>query len=61
VQIFGEPGLEKSSIAALVHFGGPSRALSMASLDAARLDINGGELFGRGSKPGLLDLLREQV
>ena len=31
----------------------------MASLNAGRLDINGSELFGRGAKQGVLDLLRE--
>ncbi len=54
--IFGEPGLEKSNIAALVHFGGPSRGLGpMAALDCAALD--GAELFGRGDKAGLLELV----
>lgn len=56
--IFGEPGLEKSNIAALVHFGGPGRGSGpMAALDCAALDGSGADLFGRGDKAGLLELV----
>lgn len=58
VLIFGEPGLEKSNIAALVHFGGPGRGSGpMAALDCAALDGSGADLFGRGDKAGLLELV----
>ncbi|KXZ56033.1 hypothetical protein GPECTOR_2g1585 [Gonium pectorale] len=59
VLIFGEPGLEKTNVAALIHFGGPSRTTPMAHLDCSRLDASGVELFGRGDKAGLLEALGE--
>ncbi|GFR44902.1 hypothetical protein Agub_g6247, partial [Astrephomene gubernaculifera] len=55
VLIFGEPGLEKPNVAALIHFGGPCRTTPMAALDCARLDWTGLELFGRGEKAGLVE------
>ena len=58
--LLGEPGLEKDSLAALVHFEGPGRDLPMVQLQGERMDARGGELFGRGNKPGLLTLLEEQ-
>ncbi|EFJ50727.1 nitrogen assimilation regulatory protein [Volvox carteri f. nagariensis] len=59
VLIFGEPGLQKSNLATLIHFGGPSRTTPMAYLDCARLDALGAELFGRGEKAGLVELVEE--
>lgn len=58
VMIFGEPGLEKSNLAALVHFGSPQRNLPMVKLDCSRMDPAGAELFGRGQRPGVLSWLR---
>ncbi|GIL70179.1 hypothetical protein Vretifemale_1031, partial [Volvox reticuliferus] len=55
--LFGEPGLQKSDLATLIHFGGPSRTTPMAYLDCARMDSFGTELFGRGEKAGLIELL----
>ncbi len=60
VLIFGEPGLQKDRVAALVHFDGPQRKRPMVRLDAERLDVAGADLFGRGDKPGLLALLEQQ-
>ncbi len=36
--LFGEPGLQKSNLATLVHFSGKLRTEPMVSLDCARLD-----------------------
>ncbi|GAX80436.1 hypothetical protein CEUSTIGMA_g7875.t1, partial [Chlamydomonas eustigma] len=60
VLIFGERGLEKANTAALIHFGSFYRKKPMVAVNADRLDARGVELFGRGDKPGLLDLLQEQ-
>ncbi|PNH01184.1 Nif-specific regulatory protein [Tetrabaena socialis] len=57
VLVFGEPGLQKSNVAALVHFGGRSRATPMAALDCSRMDSAGSELFGRGDRAGLVESL----
>ena len=57
VMVFGESGLEKSNIAALVHFSGPGRSTNLAALDCARLDWSGAELFGRGDKEGIVEAI----
>ncbi|KAK9840246.1 hypothetical protein WJX74_006102 [Apatococcus lobatus] len=57
VLIFGEPGLEKDTIASLIHFGSPARREAMVRLDCARPDGGLAELFGRGKKKGLLHWL----
>jgi transcriptional regulator with AAA-type ATPase domain/NAD-dependent dihydropyrimidine dehydrogenase PreA subunit len=55
VIIFGEPGLEKDNIAALIHFGSPRRHEPVIQLNCNTLQASGAELFGRGgSTPGLL-------
>ena len=53
--IFGEPGLEKDNIAAQIHFRS-SKHLEwpISRFDCAKLDSYGSQLFGRGSKQGLL-------
>lgn len=53
--IFGEPGLEKDNIAAQIHYRS-SKHLEwpMLRFDCAKLDSQGSQLFGRGSKQGLL-------
>ena len=58
VLIFGEPGLEKDNLAALVHFGSKARREPMIQVDCGKLQASGSELFGRvGGKPGLLAAL----
>jgi polyferredoxin len=60
VLIFGEPGLEKANIAALIHFGSPDRKQPLIEIDCNTLQPNGAELFGRtGGKVGLIDWLGE--
>ena len=53
--IFGEPGLEKDNIAAQIHYRS-SKHLEwpISRFDCAKLDSYGSQLFGRGSKQGLL-------
>ena len=58
VLVFGEPGLEKDNIAALIHYGSRQRRQPMVKVDCARLQASGADLFGRqGGKPGLLAAL----
>jgi transcriptional regulator with AAA-type ATPase domain len=58
VLVFGEPGLEKDNIAALIHYGSRQRRQPIIQVDCARLQASGAELFGRqGGKPGLLTAL----
>jgi transcriptional regulator with AAA-type ATPase domain len=57
VFIFGEPGLEKDNIAALVHFGTRQHGPSMAGVDGSCLAADGAVLFGKGLKAGLLAAL----
>jgi transcriptional regulator with AAA-type ATPase domain/NAD-dependent dihydropyrimidine dehydrogenase PreA subunit len=58
VVIFGEPGLEKDNLAALIHFGSAHRRQSMVQLNCGLLQPNGADLFGRvGGKPGFLELV----
>ncbi len=47
VIIFGEPGLEKDTLAALVHFGSNNRRELAAKVDCAKLQVSGADLFGR--------------
>ncbi|NEN97749.1 MAG: cyclic nucleotide-binding domain-containing protein, partial [Moorea sp. SIO3I7] len=58
VIIFGEPGLEKDNIAALIHFSSPYRREAMIKVDCSKLQARVAELFGRaGGKPGLIEAL----
>ncbi len=60
VLIFGEPGLEKDNIAALIHYGSPSRREPIVRIDCNTLQASGADLFGRaGGKPGLIAALGE--
>ena len=54
VIVFGEPGLEKDNIAALVHFSSPDHSLPMAQINCNRLDSDASEIFGRGKRRGIL-------
>lgn len=60
--IFGEPGLEKDRIAAMIHYGGEDFRTPMVKVDCGRYSSAVGsdlelELFGRGAKKGLLEWL----
>ena len=56
VLIFGEPGLEKDNLAALIHFGSEYKKEPMIKVNCETLRAV--DLFGRGdSRPGLLDWL----
>jgi transcriptional regulator with AAA-type ATPase domain/NAD-dependent dihydropyrimidine dehydrogenase PreA subunit len=56
VLIFGEPGLGKDNIAALIHFGSNDRKQPLIKVNCDQLQPNGAELFGRqGGKIGLLE------
>lgn len=56
VLIFGEPGLGKDNIAALIHFGSATRHEPMIKVNCDTLQASGAEVFGRaGGKPGLLE------
>ncbi|MDY7012969.1 MAG: cyclic nucleotide-binding domain-containing protein [Cyanobacteriota bacterium] len=58
VLIFGEPGLEKDNIAALIHYGSADRREAIIKMDCSKLQTSGADLFGRaGGKPGLIDAL----
>lgn len=58
VLIFGEPGLEKDNIAALIHFGSDYRREPIIKIDCAKVQTSGAELFGRtGGKLGLIEAL----
>lgn len=60
VLIFGEPGLGKDNIAALIHFGSGNRKQPMIKVNCDTLQISGADLFGReGGKPGLIEALGE--
>ena len=53
--IFGEPGLEKNELAALIHFGSARRRQPMAQIDCAQLNAGrADELLGNTSEEGLL-------
>lgn len=54
--IFGEPGLEKDNLAALIHFGSLVRRELIIKVDCGKLQLSGADLFGReGGKLGLLE------
>ncbi|MDJ0648709.1 MAG: sigma 54-interacting transcriptional regulator [Xenococcaceae cyanobacterium MO_188.B19] len=56
--IFGEPGLEKDNLAALIHFGSSYRKEPIIKIDCDKIQTSGAELFGReGGKPGLIEAL----
>ena len=58
VMVFGEPGLGKDNIAALIHFGSADRKQPIIKINCDTLQTSGAELFGRsGGKPGLLEWL----
>lgn len=60
VIIFGEPGLEKDNIAALIHYGSASRHQPIIKVNCSTLKVNGVELFGQEEgKIGLLEALGE--
>ena len=59
VLLFGEPGLEKDNLAALIHFGSSYRRQPIIKVDCDKLQTSGAELFGRsGGKPGLIASLQ---
>ena len=56
VLIFGEPGLHKDNLAALIHFGSANKRELMIQINCENLRAQ--DLFGRGkSQPGLLEWL----
>jgi transcriptional regulator with AAA-type ATPase domain/NAD-dependent dihydropyrimidine dehydrogenase PreA subunit len=58
VIIFGEPGLEKDNIAALIHFSSKFRREPIIKINCAKLQTSGAELFGRaGGKLSLIEAL----
>ncbi|MGB3533425.1 MAG: sigma 54-interacting transcriptional regulator [Microcoleaceae cyanobacterium] len=58
--IFGEPGLEKDNIAALIHFSSSDRRKPLIQVDCGQLKTKATELWGRvGGKPGLLEALED--
>lgn len=60
VLVFGEPGLGKDNVTALIHFGSRDRHEPMIKIDCDTLQASGSELFGRvGGKPGLIEWLGE--
>lgn len=60
VLIFGEPGLEKDNIAALIHFSSKYRRTPIIQVNCAILQASGADLFGRfGGKSGLIEWLGE--
>jgi len=56
---FGEPGTEKVNYASLVHFGSPLRGKPLALVDCSRLDQHAAQVFGFGSKKGLLEIMQD--
>ncbi|EAZ91389.1 AAA-type ATPase lid domain-containing protein [Crocosphaera chwakensis] len=58
VLIFGEPGLQKDNLAALLHFSSPFRREPIIQVNCSQLQASGAELFGRvGGKLSLLEAL----
>ncbi|WP_342596795.1 sigma 54-interacting transcriptional regulator [Cyanobacterium aponinum UTEX 3222] len=58
VLIFGEPGLEKDNLAALIHYGSCDRREPIIKVNCGKLQASGAELFGReGGKYGLIEAL----
>ena len=59
VYIFGEPGLEKDEIAALIHFGSARGRQPMAHIDCAQLNVGrADDLLGTSSSAGMLGQLK---
>ena len=60
VLIFGEPGLQKDTLAALIHFSSADRRTPLIQINCNTVQTSGAELFGRaGGKPGLIEALGE--
>jgi transcriptional regulator with AAA-type ATPase domain/NAD-dependent dihydropyrimidine dehydrogenase PreA subunit len=60
VLVFGEPGLGKDNVAALIHFGSRARHEPMIKINCDTLQASGAELFGRaGGKMGLIEWVGE--
>ncbi|MGA7934559.1 MAG: sigma 54-interacting transcriptional regulator [Kovacikia sp.] len=60
VLIFGEPGLGKDNVAALIHFGSKARHEPIIKINCDTLQASGAELFGRaGGKQGLIEWVGE--
>lgn len=60
VLIFGEPGLEKDNIAALIHYSSNRRRQPIIKINCELLTTNGTELFGRpDGQAGLIEWLGE--
>jgi len=60
VLIFGEPGLGKDNIGALIHFSSKQRRKPIIKINCGILQTSGADLFGRaGGKAGLLEWLGE--
>jgi transcriptional regulator with AAA-type ATPase domain/NAD-dependent dihydropyrimidine dehydrogenase PreA subunit len=58
VLLFGEPGLEKDNLAALIHYGSEVRRDPIIQIDCSKVQASGADLFGRaGGKPGLVEAL----
>ncbi|CDM97844.1 MULTISPECIES: sigma 54-interacting transcriptional regulator [Limnospira] len=58
VLIFGEPGIEKDNLAALIHFGSDDRREPVIQVNCSKLQTSGADLFGRtGGKSGLIEAL----
>ena len=58
VLLFGEPGVEKDNLAALIHFSSSYRREPIIKIDCAKIQSSGSELFGRaGGKSGLIEAL----
>jgi transcriptional regulator with AAA-type ATPase domain/NAD-dependent dihydropyrimidine dehydrogenase PreA subunit len=56
VLIFGEPGLEKDNLAALIHFSSFNRREPIIKVDCSKIQASGAELFSRsGGKLGLIE------
>ena len=54
--LFGEPGLEKDNLAALIHFGSDARRELIIKVDCAKIQVSGADLFGRAKGQfGLLE------
>ena len=53
--IFGEPGLDKTNVAAQIHYrSSKHQDWPVVRFDCAKLDSCASQLYGRGSKQGLL-------
>jgi transcriptional regulator with AAA-type ATPase domain/NAD-dependent dihydropyrimidine dehydrogenase PreA subunit len=59
VLIFGEPGLEKDNIAALIHYSSAHRHEVIIKVDCSKLSSSGSDLFGKvGGKIGLIEAVQ---